>query len=358
MKVGILFNVTQDKGGVFQYTMSLIKSLSKNELIDELIIYTNNKFLTFENIKVVYIKNYNLFFLLSIVLGILNIFPKLLFKSLDIVIAPAYSPILFLSKTKFIFTLHDLQEFYYPEYFKKTVLIWRYFIYTRLTKLAFKIITESNHVKQDIVKHYKEAKNKVIVIESPPYFKKNFIIKESPYKFPYIFFPAQFWKHKNHIRIVEAFHEIIKTQKDVKLVLTGNKSREYQKIKHRVIELKLVKSVIFRGPIPQNEMSTYFSNAKLILAPTLYESISIPVFEGFIHGVPVCASGIFAIKNQVGDAGFLFNPEEKKSIINAIKDGLTNQRLRDTYIKNGKKRLEYFSHNRFNKLINKAIYEN
>ena len=49
MKVGILFNANQTKGGVFQYSMSVVNSLKQNEYITELIVYTNNKDLVLEN---------------------------------------------------------------------------------------------------------------------------------------------------------------------------------------------------------------------------------------------------------------------------------------------------------------------
>jgi glycosyltransferase involved in cell wall biosynthesis len=256
-----------------------------------------------------------------------------------------------------VFTLHDLQEIYYPEYFSKEVRIWRRFIYKKLTKLAFKIITESSHVKNDITRLYKNAKDKVHVIESPPYFKFD-KIKESPFNFPYIFFPAQFWKHKNHIRVLKAFKKIKECNTKIKLVLTGSKSREFNNIQKEVIDLNLQDDVIFKGPIPQDEMSTFFSKAKLIIAPTLYESISIPVFEAFKYQVPVCASGVYAIKDQVKNAGILFDPKDIKSIFTSMNLGLTDQNLRKKCIKNGNKRLEFFSHSRFNSLLKKVIDEN
>lgn len=357
MKVGVLFNANQNKGGVFQYSMSVVNSLKQNEYITELIVYTNNKDLVLENIEIIYLRQYNFLFYLAVFCGLINFFPKILFRSSDLIFAPSYSPLLFISSRKFIFTLHDLQEIYYPEYFRKEIRIWRNFIYKKLTKLAFKIITESSHVQNDIIRLYKYARDKVHVIESPPYFQL-VKIKESPFNFPYIFFPAQFWKHKNHVRVVKAFREIKEFNTKIKLVLTGSKSREFKKIHEEVLNLNLQDDVIFKGPIPQSEMSTYFSKAKLIIAPTLYESISIPVFEAFKYQVPVCASGVFAIKDQVKNAGILFDPKDIKSIFTSINLGLTDENLRKKCIKNGNKRLEFFSHSRFNSLLKKVIDEN
>ena len=44
-------------------------------------------------------------------------------------------------------------------------------MYKNLTRLAFKIITESNHVKNDIVRLYKNSQDKVYVIESHHFLK-------------------------------------------------------------------------------------------------------------------------------------------------------------------------------------------
>lgn len=355
MKIGVLFTSNQSKGGVYQYSMSVINSLIENKQISELVIYTNNKNFKLDNIKISYVNKY--LFYVGLIFGLVNFFPKILFKKVDLIIAPSYSPLLFISHPKFIFTFHDLQELYYPEYFRKEVIFWRNFMYTRLTKLAFKVLTESKHVKSDITRLYKNSKNKVHVIESPPYFK-NEKIKLSPFNFPYIFFPAQFWKHKNHIRVIEAFYRINKENKKVKLVLTGSKSREFKNILKKVFELNLEDYIIFQGRVSQKEMPTFFSNARLIIVATLYESISIPVFEAYKYKVPVCSSRIFAITDQVGDAGIFFDPEDVQSIFTSIKMGLNDEKLRKKCIENGAKRLEHFSHIRFNNLLNKIINEN
>tara|TARA_B100001093_G_scaffold481389_1_gene512089 strand:- start:5720 stop:6811 length:1092 start_codon:yes stop_codon:yes gene_type:complete len=363
MTLGILFSASQSKGGVFQYSMSVVNSLRKNKKIKSINIYTNNKNIDLKGCNIVLIKNYKLLFILSTISGFFNFYPKLLFGNIDLLLAPSYSPILFFSKTKFVFTLHDLQEVYFPEYFTKRVLFWRKFIYKKLTFRAFKIITESSHVKSDILRIYKLPSKKVIVAESPPFFEELKKIKakkksNSPFDFPYIFFPAQFWKHKNHLRVLEAFSIVKKKHPKIKLILTGNKSRQYWNILNKTEQLKLENDIIFTGPISQIEMPRYFRNAILVLAPTLYESISIPVFEAFKYCVPVCASGVYAIKDQVGDAGLVFNPLEVKSIAVSIIKIIENINLQKQCIVKGKKRLKYFSDERFNKLIKPILSEN
>jgi glycosyltransferase involved in cell wall biosynthesis len=52
--------------------------------------------------------------------------------------------------------------------------------------------------------------------------------------------------------------------------------------------------------------------------PSLFESVSIPIYEAFQAGTPVAASAILAIPEQVGDAGLLFDPFSISSIADSI----------------------------------------
>ena len=70
MKVGLLFNANQNKGGVFQYSMSVVNSLKQNNYITELIVYTNNKDLEIENVEIIQIRQHNLLFLFRHILWI------------------------------------------------------------------------------------------------------------------------------------------------------------------------------------------------------------------------------------------------------------------------------------------------
>ena len=363
MKIGILFLSNQKMGGVYQYSLSFIDALLKNKNVKELTVFTNKNDLNIKNAKVIFIKNYSLKLIFSIFLGAMSIFPKLLFKKIDLLFAPAYSPLLFLSKSQINITIHDLQEIYFPENFNKTTLLWRKFMYQRIKKIASNIITESSYVKEDIARYLNFNKDKIHVIESPPYFDKwNLTLNtEEEFKnyinqnFEYIFFPAQFWKHKNHERVLKAFLEFSKDFKLVKMILTGNKNREYNSILDLITKLKLRDKIIFFHRIPQKFMPYFFKNSVFTIAPTLHESISIPVFEAFQYQSPVCASGILAIKDQVSDCGLLFNPESIEDIYKCMHKLYVDRDLREKLKLKGKKRLKYFSVSRFNKKINKIL---
>lgn len=358
MKIAYLFFVNQNNGGVYQYSLSLLKSLTLNKSVSEITVYTRDKSFEFPGVKIKIIKSFDFLFFISLFFSVFHIYPKVLFKKNELLISPTYSPLLFLSSCKFVFTLHDLQELHFPENFSKVILTWRNYMYRKLSKLSAFIITESNYVKTDIINYLNYNPQRIIVAESPPIFdfeevdgdfvKKKYNIKEG---FDYVFFPAQFWKHKNHKRVINAFSKIIKKHRNIKLIITGRKSREYDNIIKQISQLKISKNILHLENIDQRDMPYFFKNSILTIAPTLHESISIPVFEAFYFNSPVCASGILAIKDQVSNAGLQFDPTNEVSIYKSLDEMLSNDDLRKEFKSKGKKRLEYFSHERYNALI-------
>ena len=105
---------------------------------------------------------------------------------------------------------------------------------------------------------------------------------------------------------------------DLKLVLTGKKRDEYDTVMGAVDKLGLSGHVIHLGYVAQEDLQVIYRLATALVMPSLFESVSIPIYEAFQAGTPVAASGILAIPEQVGDAGILFDPTSVVSIRQAI----------------------------------------
>jgi len=134
----------------------------------------------------------------------------------------------------------------------------------------------------------------------------------------FLFYPAQFWPHKNHLRLLEAFHEAATEIPNLHLVLTGKKRDEYNAVMSSVSKLGLDQKVHHLGYIEQADLQAIYKLATALVMPSLFESVSIPIYEAFQAGTPVVASNILAMPEQVGDAGLLFDPRSVASIRDAI----------------------------------------
>jgi glycosyltransferase involved in cell wall biosynthesis len=134
----------------------------------------------------------------------------------------------------------------------------------------------------------------------------------------FLFYPAQFWAHKNHLRLIEALRDVASEVPDLNLVLTGRKRDEYEAVMSAVNKFGLSERVFHLGYVAQDDLQAIYRLATALVMPSLFESVSIPVYEAFQVGTPVAASGILAIPEQVGDAGVLFDPTSVASIRQAI----------------------------------------
>jgi glycosyltransferase involved in cell wall biosynthesis len=281
------------------------------------------------------------------------------YADIDLFMSPATSvyPHLFLKKP-FIFTLHDMQEKYYPHAFTRTERFKRALRNQALTKAAKAVICESNYVKEDIMNFLGGNANKIAVIQSPPpdfllrYEAKpeNFAAVKRKYGLPerYIFYPAQCWFHKNHIKLVEAFNIIAKeTDEDVSLILSGSQKDNYPKLVAKIQELGLEGRIKHLGYIDYEDIPYLYKMARMLVMPTLFESVSIPIYEAFALGVPVCCSNVVALPEQVGDAALIFNPNDPADMADKMVQLLRDKPLATELAARGRQRVRSFDHKEY-----------
>ncbi len=373
--IGLLAFQKPYSGGVFQYMHSLIDALS---LDDEFtyIIFTDSDGNQFDSynleVRKITKPTAGLFKRATRLAQLLfNIQTPFFFtgyeidcfKDIDLFISPVISPYphLFLNKP-FVVSLHDLQERYYPEYFAWRERMLRHIENATLPKYSTHIICESNYVKADIEKYLKQNRDKISVIPSPPpssltdyeFNDDKFSETKLKYNLPnrYIFYPAQFWYHKNHIKLLEAFRLVANCYSDLHLVLTGEKSNNYTNVFNKVAELNLDNRVVHLGYIDYKDMPYLYKMSEMLVMPTLFESISIPIYEAFSLKVAVCASNVVALPEQIGDAGLMFDPNDIDDMSQRIMQLLRDKKMRDKFIDNGYKKITALDHYAYkNRLI-------
>lgn len=355
-KLGVLVSATPEHGGVYQYTLSILKALCSQKELSVTVYATKNVApLYASKFPVVVIQRYIVNKFLLVIQYWLRLSSPNIWANEDVLFAPTYTPLLLNTRTPFIYTLHDLQERYYPEYFSLPQRIWRNYIHSKLSQKSLMISCESEYVKNDIVRFFSVPEDKISVIAVPPLILSNTetsdvelsvegVRKEFQFHEKYIFYPAQFWPHKNHLRLLEAFKLLRQEFPLLRLVLTGKKRDEFQKVMAKVEELNLTEFVTHVGYVEQFELDAIYRQAEVVVMPTLFESISIPVYEAFNAGVPVCASNVVALPEQVGEAGLLFDPFSVSSMVEALGLILRDSNLREKLIQEGKKKINELSH--------------
>jgi glycosyltransferase involved in cell wall biosynthesis len=349
-KVGILAMARQRNGGTLPYTLSLIEALKR--LPPEryrFTLYTavDNHEYDDAGLPLVGLPG-PAGFVAALLTG------GDAFEAVDAVLAPIYSTRLLATSRPFAFTLHDLQEKHYPEYFSATTRAWRHVTNRLLTARARRIVCESSFVRDDIVAHFGVPPERIAVVPAPPASTLRDVSLDDAaleavrrkFSLPArcVFYPAQFWPHKNHRRLVEAFALVASQFPDCALVFTGKPRDEYERVFAQVRALGLSDRVRHAGHVEQAELAALYRCATLVAVPTLFESISIPVYEAFMLGTPVCASNVVALPEQIGDAGLLFDPLSVNDIAAALRRLLTDEALRRELVARGRQRFAAVTH--------------
>ena len=264
-----------------------------------------------------------------------------------------------------VYNPHDLQHLHYPQFFSQEEIAWRETVYPAGCRRAQAVVAESKWAKDDIVRQYGVAPEKIYVIPrgSPTELYEPLTDEVSTevkrkFRLPRTFalYPAQTWTHKNHIRLLEAIAWL--RDRDallVNLICTGKQNDFWPTIKRHINELRLGKQVRFLGFVSSTELRVLYHLAQFVVVPSLFEGGGFPVLEAFREGVPVTCSDVTSLPEYGGDAVLLFDPTSVESIAAAIRRMSTEPELRARLRQRGTDRIRLFTWERTAKMY-RALY--
>jgi len=171
----------------------------------------------------------------------------------------------------------------------------------------------------------------------------------------YVFYPAQFWKHKNHINLIKAIQILKDRIDDIHLVLVGSEKNCYREVKRYIQSHCLENKITTLGFVSNENMVYLYRHAAGMVMPTYFGPTNIPPLEAMALGCPVAVSNKYAMPEQVGKAGLLFNPDSPEEIASCIKKIWTDEKLRVKMIEQGYKRVQMWGQREFEKKIFSVI---
>tara|TARA_Y100001978_G_scaffold201541_1_gene220131 strand:- start:239 stop:1471 length:1233 start_codon:yes stop_codon:yes gene_type:complete len=254
-----------------------------------------------------------------------------------------------LEKINFIFTIWDLchrEHIEFPEIKLNGEFDNRELRNNYATKRAVSIIVDSDYGKLNLAKTYNIAEKRISVIPFEPNLeaKKNNIssrnlsnlIAKYKIKNKYIFYPAQFWPHKNHIYILKAV-KILEMNHKIKIdiVFSGGDQGNKEKIKLFAKKLGIQQRLLFTGFISNTELIAFYKNSIALVMPTYFGPTNLPPLEAFNLGVPVIYSDLNGLKEQVGEAALLIDLNQPSTLSNHLLNLIKNNDLKNNLIRHG-----------------------
>ncbi|KRQ10146.1 glycosyltransferase [Bradyrhizobium manausense] len=156
----------------------------------------------------------------------------------------------------------------------------------------------------------------------------------------YLFYPAQFWPHKNHMTLLMALSLLREKGITERLVLCGSDRGGLEKIDAAIAAYGLSKQVSIIGFVDSSDLSALYRGAFALVMPSYFGPTNLPPLEAWAVGTPVIYPEAF--KDQVGDAAILFDYDEPQSLADAILE-LRRDGTRERLCKAGYRRLEQFA---------------
>ena len=264
-----------------------------------------------------------------------------------------------LEELNFIYTVWDLCHRDNPEFPESKIkgeFENRELRLNFIAKKAVSIIVDSKYSKANLSKKYNIENNRIEVIpfESQTDIKDNkfsnneLIDINQKYKIEnqFVFYPAQFWPHKNHIYLLKSIYILEKKYNTlVDVIFSGGDKGNKKNIIEFANKLGIRNRVIFTGFISTRELVSIYKMSLALVMPTFYGPTNIPPLEAFKLGTPVIYPNLDGLRDQVEDAGLLIELDNPETLSKCLLELIKEDNFRNNIIKKGfyiSKKIENF----------------
>ena len=264
------------------------------------------------------------------------------------------SPFFRLQRLNYITTLWDLCHRDHPEFpevrefgaFHRREEFYRYHL-----PLAVCILTDSKNLSRAASFRYGIDPERFL---SMPFAPSPFldrlpstplldVLKKYDLSEGYFFYPAQFWPHKNHIRILEALLLLRDSGKTPTVVFSGKDYGTESLLKAFVQTHGLHQQVRFLGFVTPEDIRGLYEGCKALVMPSYFGPTNLPPLEAWALKRPVIYSALH--RDQAGDAALLVDPDSAQELAQAMATPADSLQI-NTCTEAGLRRLAQFSEHR------------
>ena len=250
-------------------------------------------------------------------------------------------------------TIYDLQYKTYPEFFSPEDVAHRDRVFMNAVQRADALTAISEYSRQSAIAHgacqparirtiYLRMAHRISLKNSDD---NGLLARYGLVRHRYLLYTANFWKHKNHEKLLAAFGMAARDSlsPDIKLVCTGAPGERQRELIRVAESMGLEDRVIFPGYLPNDELALILSNCTALIFPSLYEGFGLPVIEAMKAGVPVACSNTRSLPEIAANAALFFDPLSPEQIAWSMLLLCKDEKLRSRLVKAGDHRAEEFS---------------
>jgi glycosyltransferase involved in cell wall biosynthesis len=221
------------------------------------------------------------------------------------------------------------------------------------TRQAQAIVTLSEFSKRTLVERYRVPPERIFVtplgVRSDHFSPGGCPSSGDPWRefdlpAQVLFFPANTWPHKNHLRLLEAL-AVLRDTYGLRpgLILTGAPKSAHAAVLSGVAQLGLERQVRWLGHVPEDRLVALYRGATALVCPSLHEGFGMPILEAMACGCPVACSPTTGTGETAGEAALTFDPDDVSDIAATVGALLANTDLRRDLARRGLRRAAEFT---------------
>jgi glycosyltransferase involved in cell wall biosynthesis len=263
-----------------------------------------------------------------------------------------------------IVAVHDTQhrrQPHFPEFASPG--LWNEIEYTlRLAAgQSVLMVAESEIGREDLLEAYSSfglTPDRVMVVPyTAPSYLRNCDLATAPararakFDLPerYLFYPANFLPHKNHVALIEALG-IVRRRYGLSpaLVLVGDRGpglreRTHAELMAAARRVGVTDQLRYLGFVDDDDLATLYAAADLLVMPSHFGPTNLPLIEAWAARCPVITADIRGIREMCQDAAVLVDPGSVDDIADAIHRLWTDAPARAALVARADERLKAFS---------------
>jgi glycosyltransferase involved in cell wall biosynthesis len=196
-----------------------------------------------------------------------------------------------------------------------------------------KIFAISNSTRDEIVRHYSFAKNKIVVSylsynseKFNPLFTQNDVrrvLDKHSIGSDYLLYLGTLKPSKNIEGLLRGFAALPKKYSKVSLVIAGKKGWLYESIFSLAKELKIDSRIVFTGYLSEDDKIHLIKGARAFVLPSFWEGFGLDVLSSMACGIPVVVSSVGSLPEVAQDAGIYVDPYDISSITTGLETALS-----------------------------------
>jgi len=156
---------------------------------------------------------------------------------------------------------------------------------------------------------------------------------------PYLFYPARFWPHKNHVVILSALR-ILQQEHNIKFacIFSGADEGNLGYVMRYAAQLGVKQQVEHVGLVTEEELVSLYTGAFALVYASAVGPDNLPPLEAMSLGCPVITAQVPGASEQYGDAALYFEPGDEHVLAQRILELNGDNALREKLICRGRAR--------------------